>query len=69
MGMRGVKSGEATARQRPLLTATLRLHNLQSKTSEMRRDQADMSTMPQAKRNMWGIQEGFQVEAFRGNNL
>jgi hypothetical protein len=47
----------------------VRLHNLQSQTVKMRRDEANMSAMSQERCFMWGIQEGFQMEAVRGDDL
>jgi hypothetical protein len=46
-----------------------RMYNVQSETIEMRRNETIMSAMSQEECDMWGIQEGFQMEAIRGDDV
>lgn len=45
------------------------MYNVQGETIEVRRNETIMSTMSQEECDMWGIQEGFQMEAVRGDDV
>ena len=46
-----------------------RMYNVQGETIEMRRNETIMSAMPQEECSVWGIQERFQMETIRGDDV
>jgi hypothetical protein len=46
-----------------------RMYNVQGETIEVRRNETIMSAMSQEECDVWGIQEGFQMEAVRGDDV